>query len=224
MRNREKHLLYYNLVSALGEARDCALCELESNYMHHYFETLLYENVNDPVLRDKLAKSGGFCHRHAHLLLSFNDALGMAILYRDQISILCRYLKKIKNISPKSLHEKIQNQSSGNCPACTSEEQNRNNKIETFLEWIDDDELKRQFESGVGFCKEHLFAVIKQAKKPKTCSYIIEAHFEKYSRLLFELDEFIRKNDYKFVKEEFGKEGNSWLRAIKMLVGGKDNF
>jgi NTP pyrophosphatase (non-canonical NTP hydrolase) len=36
-----------------------------------------------------------------------------------------------------------------------------------------------------------------------------------------ELAELIRKNDYRYIKEEFGKEGDSWLRAVAMMVGSR---
>ena len=36
-----------------------------------------------------------------------------------------------------------------------------------------------------------------------------------------ELAEFIRKNDYQFSAEGFGKEGDSWLRAIGMIAGSR---
>jgi len=34
-----------------------------------------------------------------------------------------------------------------------------------------------------------------------------------------ELAELIRKNDYRFMKEGLGKEGDSWLRALAMVIG-----
>ena len=38
-------------------------------------------------------------------------------------------------------------------------------------------------------------------------------------RWLGELDEFIRKNDYRFMSEGFGSEGDAWIRAIERLSG-----
>jgi hypothetical protein len=43
----------------------------------------------------------------------------------------------------------------------------------------------------------------------------------KLERLKHELAEFIRKNDYQAIKEGFGSEGDAWLRAIAMVVGGR---
>jgi len=226
MGNKEKHSPYYNLIATFRDARECALCELESSYIHHYFESMLYENVNNPDLRKQLNDAGGFCHRHAHLLLSFQDALGIAILYNDRIAYLCHFLDEIKNSSGRSLHKRLETEQNGydNCPACTFEQETRKDKIDTFLEWLDEEELKREFESGQGFCKKHLIAVLKQTDDEKASAYIIDVHRKKYAQLLAELEEFMRKNDYRFIKDGFGKEGNSWFRAVKVMVGLKDAF
>lgn len=42
MKKKEKHLPYHNLLSALREARKCVFCELESKYLRHYLDHLLY--------------------------------------------------------------------------------------------------------------------------------------------------------------------------------------
>jgi hypothetical protein len=54
--------------------------------------------------------------------------------------------------------------------------------------------------------------------------YITEAHVAKFSSLVSELDEFMRKYDYRFSSEPFGKEKDSWRRAVDMIVGAKEVF
>ena len=220
--DKEKHLSYYSLLETMREVPGCVLCELESQHLQHYLSNLLHENVNDPGLRQKLAASGGFCHRHAHILASCHDALGVAILYQEQVSGFCRFLEKSAKKSVKSFNHKTREKYS--CPACLAEQNYRLSKIKTFLEWLGDDELRAAFEGGPGFCREHLLAVLTEVGNQDVYSYIVDLHLKKFSTLLGELKEFIRKNDYRFVQEGFGKEKDSWLRAVKMLVGGKDLF
>lgn len=38
-------------------------------------------------------------------------------------------------------------------------------------------------------------------------------------RLQADLREFIRKNDYRYIKEGFGEEGDAWRRAIEAISG-----
>lgn len=225
MEDKLKPFSYYDFISEFYETQECAFCKMDAVYLHRYFENLLYENVNDPDLRANLCKSNGFCHRHAHILLSLKDPLGTAILYRDQFDLVRRKMKSLKKLNPKSLHAELEKQKTDNkCPACVSERQNRISKINTFLEWINDTELKQAFENSPGFCREHLFSVLEQTDNEKTSAYIIDVHLRKYSELHSELEEFIRKNDYRYLKEGFGSEGNSWSRAVKMLTGAKDVF
>jgi hypothetical protein len=39
-----------------------------------------------------------------------------------------------------------------------------------------------------------------------------------YEKLLSELDEFIRKDDYRFANEPLGEERDSWTRAVAARV------
>jgi len=60
---------------------------------------------------------------------------------------------------------------------------------------------------------------LKEVQDAVTCGKLIAIHREKLEALHTELAELIRKNDYRFMKEGFGKEGDSWLRAVAMMVG-----
>jgi len=73
------------------------MCEAEQRDSHQYLDTLLYENVNDGNLRAHLIKSGGFCGRHARMLLQFGDGLGTAILYMDQIKAVLKFIETEDN-------------------------------------------------------------------------------------------------------------------------------
>lgn len=57
--------------------------------------------------------------------------------------------------------------------------------------------------------KDWRLNIIVMMDDEKTSAYIIDVQRKKYAQLFSELEEFIRKNDYKFVKDGFGKEGNS---------------
>jgi hypothetical protein len=56
-------------------------------------------------------------------------------------------------------------------------------------------------------------------RDPSDVERLRAIHYDKLESLKAELDEFIRKNDYQFAGEGFGKEGDAWLRAIGMVVG-----
>jgi hypothetical protein len=79
-RKPEEHLPYFTVLEAFQKAKGRAMCELEADAARRYLDSLLYESVNDPGVRENLIRSKGYCLRHAHLLLGFKDGLGTAIL------------------------------------------------------------------------------------------------------------------------------------------------
>ena len=48
---------------------------------------------------------------------------------------------------------------------------------------------------------------------------IIAIQQQGWKRLLGELDEFIRKQDYRFREEPIGSERDSWIRAVALVSG-----
>lgn len=48
---------------------------------------------------------------------------------------------------------------------------------------------------------------------------LLAAQREAWAALMTEVDEFIRKNDYRFQHEPRGDEHDAWLRALDALVG-----
>jgi len=74
-RKFEKHLPYFIVLEAFQASKGCALCNLETEGMRHYLDSILYESVNDTKVRAELKRSHGYCHRHAHQLITFDNAL-----------------------------------------------------------------------------------------------------------------------------------------------------
>ncbi len=48
---------------------------------------------------------------------------------------------------------------------------------------------------------------------------LVNAQRRIWVRLVGQLSEFIRKNDYRFVCEPWGEESDAWLRAIAAVSG-----
>jgi hypothetical protein len=48
---------------------------------------------------------------------------------------------------------------------------------------------------------------------------LLGMHRARWEDLRWELDEFVRKFDYRYADEARGREGNSWSRAVEMFVG-----
>jgi len=222
----QKHMGYFDVLEALQKAKVCALCELEAHGMRRHLDNLLYENVNDVGVRGDLARSRGYCRRHAHMLLEFADGLGTAILYRAQVKMFLEFLKGLNSL-PAKLRRKTPPKSWNQealCPACVIQSHGRHGYMSTLLEWIGDPKLRKAFDDSPGLCVPHLLLALRQARDASLREYLTTAHIGKYLVLANELAEFIRKQDYRFRDEPWGAEKDSWRRAVNMMVGMKDVF
>jgi len=224
--HKKKHIVYYEMIEAFRTARTCPLCFLEERDAHRYMENLLYEKVNSVALRGKLIRSRGFCRRHAHMLLEFGNGLGTAILYRDQVRAFLDFLKDrtkpTARITKRTIPESWSHDSL--CPACTALARMRQVYLNTFLEWINDDNFRAALEQSNGLCVPHLLLILRKTRDPSLHKYLIAEHIEKYSALLKELNEYIRKTDYRYKHEKRGREKDAWKRAVNLLAGAENSL
>jgi len=221
----EKHLPYFEVLDALQSAKRCPFCELEERIMHRYFEMLFYERVNDAGVSMELARSKGFCNKHAHYLLRFLDSLGTALIYQRQAGIFLNFLEANASRSlllpPGNLagawntHEP--------CPACRKQKESRTRHAKTMLKWMEEAEMRAAFEASPGLCVPHFLFIQELAEKGERI-YIFKKQFSRTKELLDDLEEMIRKKDYRFSGEPAGKEADAWSRAVEFLTGAQDIF
>ena len=216
-----KHEPYFNLLDALKE-KGCPVCFLVKKSTHKSMDDFLYESVNDPGLRQEIKASQGFCNRHAWQLHKFGDGFGQAIVYSDLMNITLKIFQEIDK--PTSIKELIKEISPGGttkriCMFCRQEKDAGDRYISVFWESFDDPEFSITYKSSFGLCLPHLVFALKKNKNRQFNRELIEIETPKLSGLVSELKEFMRKHDYRFSKEKFAKEGNSWIRAIEKFIG-----
>ena len=227
---------YFDLLEACAQP-GCPACRLEQRYVEHYLDHLLYENVNDSDLRDILRLSLGFCHEHAWLAVNqrLGDALGFAIIYQDVFGAVLERLDK--DVPPPTrrwagLFKRIPAEVGSMvykavfaltpqkpCPACQNRDEMLSMIVGSLVENLGKQEMVGALQVSDGLCISHLQMALKDVRDVVSCEKLIAIHREKLEALCADLAELIRKNDYRFMKEGFGPEGNSWLRAITFAVG-----
>lgn len=220
LKRKRKHTAYYEVRDAFQEKEACPFCILELRSVERYLTNILYENVNNPSVRKELKLARGYCHRHAHKLLEYGDGLGTATIYADQVEAFWNTLQHCR----KKHRNQLDWHPSKPCPACVIQEESRHRYMETFLEWLDDQEMRETVENGGMLCIPHLKMIIDQCHSPAQREILLSLHEKKYKSLLEEIHEFIRKHDYRFAHEPYGTEANSWRRAIHMISGEKGVF
>ena len=218
---KEKHLPYYIVLEALGQAAGCPLCSIEIEGTKRYLGGLLYESVNDPGVRRDLILSRGYCHRHAHVLAGARSGSGTAILYRDQVGLFLEFLKTVRRPGVRRLRSSATAGWSkrAQCPACRLEDESRARHAAVLIDGLADDRMRAAFDSCPGLCVPHFLFVYDRIASPDLRGYLLETQQRKFRALQEELSEFIARHDYRRIKEGFGEVGDSWLRAIRLMVG-----
>lgn len=79
--------LYFDLLDGFKKP-GCSICRYALRAVERFFDSLTYENTNDPGIRNGVRAARGFCNRHSEQYLSFGDELGTAIIYRDLLHTL----------------------------------------------------------------------------------------------------------------------------------------
>ncbi len=220
----EKHTLYFEVLDAIHEAQDCPLCYLEADRMRKYLDSLLYEFVNDPGVRKQLARSRGFCQTHAHQIANVEGphALGIAILYHDQVNQFLTFLERLKQPTIQRFWKRRRRnswESSEPCPACALGKEQRLRYADVLVRSMNEPDFRAAYEVSAGLCVPHFLFAIDRVQEQSLRDFLITIQQARFSDLKHSLEEFCRKNDYRFRDEAIGKESDSWMRAIKKMVG-----
>jgi hypothetical protein len=219
----EKDTLYFELVEAL-QARGCALCRLARKASDSYINALLYEGVIDVPIRDELRNARGPCHRHAWQMTGKRGSvLGTAVIYRDIVNTLAKALQQ-DAAEPRrwrGYREALARRlaPTTGCPACTLEQDAERRSAKTLLKHLDSAEVAAAYAAGGGLCLPHFQVVLSHAGEEATRT-LAQWQAGALCRLRDELDELIRKHDYRFQHEPVtAEEADAWQRAVAALVG-----
>jgi len=207
---KEKHIPYYTVLESLN-SKECPICFLIKSRVEKYFETLLYEGINDIGFREKFNESRGFCNLHSHKFLNYHDGLAIAIVYRE---VLANYLKEIS--TNKYQYKNI----SIHCMICHLVEGKQKEYISLIKEYLSDEEFKLAFEQSYGLCIPHYFAVYKIIENLP--DWFKQFHIKKYQNLFNTLDKYIKSCNASLGEKRpqlSGDEELCWISAVQSIVG-----
>jgi hypothetical protein len=221
----DKHTPYYELRDALA-AGGCPLCRLAYGAGAHYLDTLNYEGVNDPGLRQELVRAHGLCHRHTWQWTRIHGSvLGVAIVYRNVLQHVLEGAGQGEAALGRGRDETRQLaaalQPEATCPACRVEAEAAQRAGDLLLGHLDQQEIADHYVPAGGLCLPHLQEVIAAANDSQART-LLGWQTQVYQRLVGQLDEFIRKQDYRFAGEPLGEERDSPLRAAAAAAGERD--
>jgi hypothetical protein len=111
------------------------------------------------------------------------------------------------------------------CPACQSQSEARQRYLAILSEGLAAvPEIRAAYEAAPGFCIPHLAILLETIKDPGIQTYLSATEERNLAGLWDEIQEFIRKHDYRYSHETYGGESDSWHRAINKLTGNKIVF
>ena len=230
-----KNITYLDLIEACQKP-GCLVCTLTGEMVESYIRMLFHEHINDPPSRDKLRHSYGLCTQHSWLAIDrqLGNALGIAIISHDVIGKLLQDLSDVKTDKDRfATFKKLFSPGTGadrretwlmpakDCPVCLHQELVEERVLKTLVVSIQKPELSDAIRVSDGLCLPHLRHSLGMNASTESVQVLLDLARDQWEKLGDELAEFIRKNDYRFSKEGFGTERDSWLRATGMLKGNR---
>jgi hypothetical protein len=223
----EKDVLYHELLEGL-QAEGCVVCRLARKASDSYIRALIYEGVTDVKLRETLRNARGLCHRHGWRIVGRRGSvLGTAIIYRDVINTLVKALEVKAGASPRRFGRGQGNLSralapSEDCPACVLERDAERRAVKILINHLGDSAIGEAYGQAGGLCLPHFQLALAQGSEA-VASTIAGWQAQAWSRLRVDLDELIRKHDYRFRSELVtDDEADSWERAVAAVTGAAE--
>jgi uncharacterized protein DUF6062 len=204
-----KHIGYFELLEAM-KSPGCPACRRAEEAVAQSIETLLYEGVNDPGTRHRLDQSFGFCWVHATMVVKRRDVLGTALLYQELV-------QQFRKMVGRSLTARQRETSRAICPLCEIRAVAGELAVRELVGGLDDLEMRKTFESSDGLCLRHY--ELARALAKRDASRLASLQAACLDRLLRQLGELIRKQDYRFSSEPVQEEADSWIRAAAAISG-----
>jgi len=216
--------------SAVFEVRDalreegCPVCRLALRSVARVMRSIAYEQVNDLALRKQLRTSGGFCNAHAHQWLrEARSVLGTALIYRDVVTAALRELQTgvaqdgQRGGLLRGLLGMVDRASvEAACPACQAQFESEARYVEALVVLVADD--SQALHGTALACRRHTAAAARLGGPG--AETILRYTRETMQALVEELDEVVRKEDYRFRHEPRTEgERTAPARAVAWAAG-----
>jgi uncharacterized protein DUF6062 len=205
----------------------CAICRLTARSVHNAIRSIAYEQINDIALRADLRQSSGFCNRHAHQWLKeAHSVLGTALIYRDVLQSALRELAsgapargRLRGLKRLGAGEPARD----GCVLCRTQREAEARYLEALAAvvgggggggGVDSESIAN------GLCRRHVLALVRSGGGGLEA--VVARTRAEVETMIRELDEVIRKEDYRF-RHETRSEGERTVpaRAIAWAAGAE---
>ena len=230
---------YFDLMEAFAQP-GCALCRLALAASERYLDNWRYETFTDVGNRAALVRAGGFCTLHTWSLAQRQAAFALAVAYR---SILLDRLDKLEprpGVDGGMLRGLFGRRGGSGgrrddgdaderaaarlrtCPACRVRDETTRRYVAAFAESAADATFLEVFARSSGLCLIHwgsVRAACAAHQGTEALDGVVERQRACLQRTLVDVEEMIRKHDYRFRDEPRGDEMRSWELAAELVAG-----
>jgi hypothetical protein len=225
-----------SLRTAFGR-EGCPVCIVVLESMQQSMDSWQYEGFTDVEQRHELIRSRGFCPLHTWQLAQHDNAFQLAEVYSGVLPEILASLKQDaachsvpQRPSRWSRWWKRRTRLSATtyavpafeeCPFCRDRASVEQRLISTLLELLLSEEIRTLMSQSTGLCLLHFTQAHTQAeeREPRQLRSLLECQLICMQRLLEEIQEQIRKHDYRFKDETRGNEMTAWRRAAELCAG-----
>lgn len=237
-----------NLIEAMKKP-GCPACRIHRQAAERALVSFLWENVNEPDIRQGILDSYGFCLDHARVmvaqeLLSSSIPLGTNIVYEHLGRVVA---KKLRSIRPSPLTSSFGGLSSflsrarklfarvvslekqgplktrGACPACEAGDRAVTNSMHVLCEEIQNKtDVVAVYLNSSGLCFAHLRFVIDvySGLFPNVVAFLIDTSASRLENQSRDMKEFLRKHNWSYRDEKLTEaEDTAWRKTLGFFTG-----
>jgi hypothetical protein len=208
--------------------------------MQRAMDSWQYEGFTDAENREDVVHSRGFCPLHTWQLAQLGIPFQLGVVYRDVLSEMLTSLDRGENgAGGENARRKrpalsqwwrkwrrkmvVTNGEAAyaDCPFCHIRAKVEGRLITILLELLRSQEMQALLSHSTGLCLPHFAQARALAGEsdPAILRALVQCQQSCLQGVLGEVEELVRKHDYRFEGEPRGNEMTSWRRAAELCAG-----
>jgi hypothetical protein len=235
-----------NLLEAMKKS-GCPVCRISRQAAERALESFLWENVNEPDVRQGILDSLGFCPLHTRVmvareLVTSSLPLGTNIIYEHLGREIAGTLKKLRPGSAASVVNGLGSHARrllekagllkhgggplhprGECPACTAGNNSAWNALHVLCEELQKEgEVRSSYLACDGLCLPHLRDAIEHYAGvfPSAIQLLIDDTVQRLEAQSVDMKEYIRKANWAYRDEKLTEaEDTAWRKTLTFFTG-----